>query len=289
MSGGSAGSGDQGGQGIGGLGGSGGGKYAITYTPYTPEGLCKDAAGVEADIIRIKANGFSTIRVYSTDCKTLPNVGDACAKHGIKMIIGIFIDSPGCHNANPDVETQISAIKAWGQWDLVEMAVVGNEALFNGFCTADQLVSLIGQVRTVLRSAGCNAPVTTTDTVNGWQGNGVAEKVCGAVDVVGANIHAYFNGAVQPSDAGDFVKGQLSIVEKLCNGKKGYVFETGWPSAGKCIGSSCPGKEQQATAIKSIQSTIGGECVFFSWTDDDWKQPGECNCERSWGCGSLFA
>ncbi|EJT72816.1 hypothetical protein GGTG_09671 [Gaeumannomyces tritici R3-111a-1] len=266
----------------------GGNQWAMTYTPYGPGGFCKDAAAVDADIKQIKDGGFNSIRVYSTDCDTLPNVGAACKKYGVKMIIGVFVGAPGCDNGNPHVADQIATIEKWGMWDLVEMAVVGNEALFNGFCTPDQLVTLITKVKTMLRSHGCNAPVTTTDTVSGWQAPGVAEKVCGAIDVVGANIHAYFNGNVQPLDAGAFVKSQMQIVESLCGGKAGYIMESGWPSAGKCIQNSCPGKDAQATAIKSIQGAVGGQTVFFSFTDDDWKAPGECNCERSWGCGSLF-
>ncbi|KLU83642.1 hypothetical protein MAPG_02695 [Magnaporthiopsis poae ATCC 64411] len=267
----------------------GGNQWAMTYTPYGSGGLCKDAAAVDADIKKIKESGFNSIRVYSTDCDTLPNVGAACKKYSVKMIIGVFVGAPGCDNGNPHVADQIAAIEKWGMWDLVDMAVVGNEALFNGFCTPDQLAALITKVRTMLRSHGCNAPVTTTDTVNGWQAPGVAEKICSVVDVVGANIHAYFNGNVQPSGAGDFVLSQLKIVEGLCGGKTGYVMESGWPSGGLCIDKSCASPDAQAAAIKSIQSVVGGQTVFFSFTNDDWKADGACQCEKSWGCGHLFA
>ncbi|TLD12538.1 uncharacterized protein PgNI_02965 [Pyricularia grisea] len=267
----------------------GGNQWAMTYTPYGNGGVCKSADEVESDIAKIKAGGFKSVRVYSTDCNTLPNVGAACRKHGVKMIIGVFVGQPGCTNGSPQVAEQISAIKSWAQWDLVEMCVVGNEALFNGHCTPSQLKDLIGEVRGVLRSGGCNAPVTTTDTVGGWEGQGVAETICPVVDVVSANIHAYFNGAVLPQDAGKFVSSQLQHVQNLCGGKEGYVMETGWPTGGKCIGISCPGEQQQAEAIKSIQQECGGKSVFFSWTDDDWKASGDCGCENHFGCGRLFS
>lgn len=267
----------------------GGNQWAMTYTPYGNGGVCKSASDVDSDIARIAGGGFKTVRVYSTDCNTLPNVGAACRKHGIKMIIGVFVGAPGCSNGSPQVAEQIKAIKEWAQWDLVEMCVVGNEALFNGFCTPNQLKDLIGEVKTVLRSGGCNAPITTTDTVGGWEAQGVADVICPVVDVVSANIHAYFNGAVQPEGAGKFVSGQLQQVKNLCGGKEGYIMETGWPTGGKCIGTSCPGTQQQEVAIKSIQQEIGGKSVFFSWTDDDWKQPGDCGCENHFGCGRLFS
>lgn len=267
----------------------GGNQWAMTYTPYGNGGVCKSVEEVDSDIAKIKAGGFKTVRVYSTDCNTLPNVGAACRKHGVKMIIGVFVGQPGCTNGSPQIAEQISAIKSWAQWDLVEMCVVGNEALFNGHCTPGQLKDLIGEVRGVLRSGGCNAPVTTTDTVGGWEGQGVAETICPVVDFVSANIHAYFNGAVQPKDAGKFVSSQLQQVSNLCGGKEGYIMETGWPTNGKCIGTSCPGEQQQADAIKSIQQECGGKSVFFSWTNDDWKAPGDCGCENFFGCGRLFS
>ncbi|TPX16635.1 uncharacterized protein E0L32_003576 [Thyridium curvatum] len=266
----------------------GGEQWAITYTPYGPGGVCRTASEVSNDIAAIKKSGFSTVRVYSTDCDTLPNVGAACEQQGMKMIIGVFISQPGCDNSNPDVAHQIQAIKNWGKFNLVEMCVVGNEALHNGFCSAQQLVTLIKEVKEVLVSGGCNAPVTTTDTVAAWQGSGVAETLCPNVDVVACNSHAYFNAETTPDQAGPFVKGQLEIVKALCGGKEGYVMESGWPSKCKCNGVACCSPQDQATAISSLKQAIGGSIAFFSHTDDDWKEDGECGCEKHWGCGSLF-
>jgi exo-beta-1,3-glucanase (GH17 family) len=267
-----------------GLGGSGG-KWAMTYTPYAV-GRCKTASEVDAEVAEIARAGFKTMRIYSTDCETLPNVGSAAKKHGLRLISGIFIDSKGCKNSNPSVPAQLEALKGWNHWNLVDLVVVGNEALFSSHCTPSELVSLIRQTRTELASCGYTGPFTTTDTTNGWQGPGV-EALCSEIDVVGLNAHAYFNAATRPSQAGPFVKGQLSIVEKIC-GKPGYILETGWPNAGKCIGEACGGPSEQAEAIKSIKDTIGDKCVFFSLHDDKWKQETDCQCEQHWGMGQLF-
>lgn len=266
--------------------GGGGDQWAITYTPYTEGGDCKDINAVKKDITMIKKAGFSTIRVYSTDCDTLPNVGAACRDAGVKMILGIFIGEVGCDNGSPHVSEQVAAIKKWAQWDLVELLVIGNEALFNGFCSVRQLADLIISVKHTLGGAGYHGPYTTTDVVSAWIGMDV-QPICALIDVVGTNAHAYFNDNTLPTQAGEFVAGQLKIVEKVC-GKEGYVLESGWPSAGKCIGKACAGYDQQATAIKSIKSVVGKKTVFFSFGDDHWKQPGDCNCEQHWGCGRLF-
>ncbi|KAK3397737.1 glycoside hydrolase [Sordaria brevicollis] len=267
------------------LGGKGD-KWAMTYTPFTQEGQCKNAADVMTDIKAIAKAGFTTLRVYSTDCDTLPSVGAAAEATGLRLILGIFIGTVGCENGSPDVSEQIAAIKNWGRFDMVDLVVVGNEALFNGFCSVGQLTDLIHHVKSELGSAGYSGPYTTTDVVSAWQANDVS-SICNAIDVVACNAHAYFNANTAPEQAGTFVAGQLEIVEKICN-KPGFVMETGWPTAGECIGKACPGREQQRTALAAIKQELGKKVVFFSFTDDHWKQPGACNCEQHWGCGDVF-
>ncbi|KAM7185012.1 glycoside hydrolase [Rhypophila sp. PSN 637] len=268
------------------LGGKGE-KWAMTYTPFRDDGHCKTKEEVYNDIAAIARANFDTLRVYSTDCDTLPHVGAAAEAHGLKMIVGIFIGAPGCSNGNPDVATQIGALKAWKRWDLVSLCVVGNEALFNGFCTPGQLKDLIYHVKSELGSAGYKGPYTTTDVVSAYEQYDVSE-ICAAIDVVACNSHAYFNGGTLPHQAGEFVKSQLSIVEKIC-GKKGYVMETGWPTKGQCFGGvTCPGYHEQKVAINSIKDVLGKQAVFFSFDNDPWKGPGDCGCEQSWGCRQVF-
>jgi exo-beta-1,3-glucanase (GH17 family) len=259
----------------------------MTYTPYgASNGECKTSDVVDADIKSIADAGFSTVRVYSTDCDTLPLVGEACRKYGVKMIVGIFISEYGCSNGSPDVDTQISALKEWGQWDLVDLMAVGNEALYNGYCTAQELVNLINHVKSELTDY--TGPYTTTDIVSAWEQEDISSVVCDAIDVVAANIHSYFSADVLPIDAGKFVKSQIENVEKACGGKPGYVLECGYPTAGNTNGVNVPSVLNQQIAITSIKETLGDKVVFFSMFDDEWKADGACNCEKHWGCGSLF-
>ncbi len=182
---------------------------------------------------------------------------------------------------------QISAIQSWAKWDLVELAIVGNEALHDGYCTAEQLAGLIGHVKDVLRGAGCTVPVTTSDTLDQFLNPVIAAAICAAVDVAAINAHAYFNADTLPSLAGPFVKGQLDILEGIC-GKKAYVLETGYPSQGIQNGKASCSKASQAAAIKSILETCADEVVFFSYENDLWKEPGQCECETSWGSIDIF-
>lgn len=262
--------------------GTSGNQWAITYSPYENSGACKAAGDVMSDIKIIAGKGFSSVRVYSTDCSGLVNIGAACEAYGLKMIIGIFISETGISGASD----QVSEIVAWGKWELVELIAIGNECVFSGYATASELASFISSCKSTFSSAGYSGPCTTTEPLNIWQEN--VDVLCEVVDVVGCNIHPFFNGDITASEAGSFVASQLAIVDKLCSGKYGVNLETGWPSFGTCNGVACPGTSEQATAVKSISDAAGGKSVMFSYTDDYWKEPGAFGCEQSWGAIQLF-
>ncbi|OHE90806.1 beta-glucosidase [Colletotrichum orchidophilum] len=276
----------------GGLGGNNGDHWAITYTPFSEDasGSCKTADQVDADISTIKKSGFRTVRVYSTDCSTLENVGAACEKYGLQMIIGIFIKE-SCDPNSADVKNQVDAITAWKKWSMVELVVIGNECIFQGRCSASSLKQLIVSTKATITAAGYSGPYTTAETVGVWQQSDVISEICDVIDVVGGQIHPYFNADTAAADAGTFVKGQIELLEssQICGSKPAYNLECGWPSGGNCNGKACPGTSEQATAIASIKDLAGGKTVFFSFHNDEWKDPGSCGCERTWGCGDLFS
>lgn len=230
------------------------------------------------DIAVIAQKGFTTIRIYGTDCDGLKNVGDACQEHGIKMIVGIFIDGAGLSKA----EKQFADIEAWGMFHMVEMLVVGNEAVFNNHVSAGQLASFILDIKAKARACGFTGPVTTTETLGVLENH--ASVLCDAMDVVGINIQPFFNDDVSASQAGTFVTSQLKIAGELCPGKEVYNLESGWPSAGIAHGAAVPGHAEQKTAIDSILAAAGSHTVFMSFGDDSWKAPGPWMIEGHFGC-----
>ncbi|KAK4565553.1 hypothetical protein LTR86_004170 [Recurvomyces mirabilis] len=259
----------------------------MAYTPYANDGTCKSAGTVASDIADIKSRGFTSVRLYATDCSGPQNVGSAAKANGLKMILGIFIDGSGIGSKTND---QISTLTQWGQgqWDMVEMVVFGNEAIFNQYASASALAAGISDCKSKFQAAGYNGPVTTTDTVDAITTN--ANTICPVVDVIAANIHPFFNGQTVAANAGDFVASQLSILAGSCNNQKqAYNMETGWPSQGSSSGVAIPGLNDQKTAINSILSKAGSRSVMFSYQNDMWKAPGSLGVEQYWGCANLFS
>ncbi|KAM0712514.1 hypothetical protein Q7P37_011611 [Cladosporium fusiforme] len=263
-----------------------GNKWAFCYTPYAADGNCKSAEAVASDVASIKAKGFTTVRLYATDCEGPQNVGVAAAKEGLKLILGIWVDESGIGS---NTDSQIDTLTKWGQdkWDMVEMVVAGNEAMFYGYTDAPGLASFVKDVRSKFRAAGFNGPVGTTEVPGTF--TKYADTLCPAVDFAGANIHPFFNTEVSAEGAGDFVTEQLDNIKKACGGEKeAYNLESGWPSLGSANGMAVPGAEDQKIAIKSIMESAGDRTALFSYGNDDWKAPGEFGVEQHWGCGELF-
>ena len=262
---------------------SNGQKWGMTYTPYTGEGgECKDADSVMSDLETIKAAGFTTVRLYGTDCSGLENVGKACEAHGLRLIIGIFIEETGIEGAR----SQVDDILEWGAWDLVDMVVIGNEAIFGQRADADSLAAFILEAKEEFRAAGYDGPCTTTEPSNVWIESGSA--LCDAIDVMGANVHPFFNSKVSPEKAGEFTAEQMELIGEVCPGKDVYNLESGWPKAGQANGDAIPGQDAQATALSGIMDEVGDRTVFFSFEDDLWKDAGEFGVEQSWGCSEVF-
>lgn len=167
------------------------------------------------------------------------------------------------------------------------MIVVGNEAVFNNFCTAEGLAAFVIEAKSAFRTAGFTGPVTTTETIEVLSEH--KSTLCPVCDVAAANIHPFFNGDVAAEQAGEFVAAQLERLEQTCPGKEAYYnLETGWPSKGSPNGAAVPGSWEQKAAIEGIKGAAGGKSAFFSFVDDLWKEEGEWGVERSFGCGQLF-
>ena len=262
-----------------------GSQWCMTYSPYTSAGGCKPSNSIEADIVSIARKGFSSVRLYSTDCSGLPTVASVARSHGLNLVLGVYVSESGIAAARPQIKDII--IWADGNWQGIEMVVVGNEAIFNHFCTAGELASFIQEAKSAFSAAGYTGPVTTTETVETLTEN--AGVLCSVMDIAAANIHPFFNDGVSANMAGNFVADQLELLAKVCPGKEGvYNLETGWPNKGSPNGAAVPGSWEQEVAIRSIQEHAGGKSAFFSFVDDAWKDEGEFGVERNFGCGQLF-
>lgn len=270
-------------------------QWAITYTPYTSTLTCLSPSAIRSDIATIARKGFTSIRLYSIDCSALRHIGQAALTHGLKMIIGIPLDA-----GLADVELQLSELTDWAsnsngngnsksssKWDLIELIVIGNEAIFNEQTTAPALATLITASRATLHAAGYAGPITTTEPLSILSQH--APTLCPVLSLAAANIHPFFHPSVSAATAGAFVASELGRLSALCAGLEAVNLETGWPRRGRANGEAVPGYLEQWVAVAGIMaSAAGGRSVFLGFGDEGWKDEGEFGVEGSWGCGHVF-
>ncbi|CDK28597.1 unnamed protein product [Kuraishia capsulata CBS 1993] len=250
------------------------GTKGITYSPYTASGACKTADEVASDLAYL--TDYSVIRLYGVDCNQVENVFAAKAS-GQKLLLGIyFVD------AIDDAVSQISdAVSKYGSWDDVHSISVGNELVNSGEASVSQVGEYIATARSAFSNAGYSGDIVSADTHVAIINN---PGLCKYSDYVAINAHAYFDGYIYPSGAGDWLLLQIERVWSACGGDKNvFVTETGWPSQGNSYGVAVPSKSNQKTAIESIQDKCGSSAVAFTAFNDYWKADGSYGVEKYWG------
>lgn len=256
----------------------------LVYSPYNNDMSCKDARTVSNDLYYLKSKGAKSLRIYATDCDSLNTVIPVARQLGMQITQGTWISDAGINSG----DYQLQALISWAQsngWDKIRRVLIGNEGIYNGWYTAQQLADKINQSRDQLRAAGFNGPVSTAEIVASYQNYPV---LCRAVDFAGANLYSYFTPDVSPINAGPFIKAQYDLIQKACPDVPVSVTETGYPHCGKTNGLNVPNTQNQIIALNSILEAFDGDVTILTPFDDLWKNPGPYGVEQCFGMISLL-
>ena len=178
------------------------------------------------DRLSILGSGVRWIRTYSSNDYS-EKIGEISHKMGIKVVAGAWIGKNLTQNEN-----QVQRLIHLGRSGNADVLAVGNEALHRGDITVDQLIAYIREVKTAVP----NMTVTTVETFRMWRNN---PDLVREVDAIYANIYPFYAGVRIEKEIGD-LKHRYGVVKKVSKGKPVVISETGFPSAGKAIGSAVP-------------------------------------------------
>lgn len=261
--------------------------YSLTYSPYNNDGTCRSADDVYSDLAKIKAKGVANIRVYGTDCNSLNTVQPAASKLGIRINQGLYITSEGVDSIDGSLQDLINYAKTSG-WDIFDYITVGNEAIQSDYCTVEQLISKVSSVKQALKAAGYQGQITVSEPPVVFENN---PDLCtkSEIDFVGINAHSYFDPNSNAETAGQFVKGQVQLIQNVCGTANVVVTETGFPAAGKQNGGNIPSTQNQYIAIQSILNEMQQSVTILSAFDDKWKAVGPYGIEQSFGILQILA
>ena len=122
--------------------------------------------------------------------------------------------------------------------------MVGNETIFRGEQTVDDLIKMIQRVK-----RATNVPVSTGEIWHVWIAH---PELVSAVDYIAAHVLPYWEGF---SDK-QAVDQAILIYDKLRQaypGKRIVIAEFGWPSAGYNLKDAEPGRIEQAAVLARLR------------------------------------
>lgn len=242
------------------------------YSPYSSHGGCKSESDVKSDFDKLSK--YQTIRLYGVDCNQVENALKAKSSSQ-KLFVGIF----DIKDIKSGVDSLAKQVKSAGKWDDIDTVSIGNELVNSGQAKPNQIGEYVKEGKEALKNAGYNGPVVSVDTFIAVINN---PDLCKHSDYMAVNAHAYFDGNVEASDSGKWLMEQVERVYSACKGQKSKVrvTESGWPSKGNSQGKAVPSKENQKSAIHSIEEKCGNDVILFSAYNDLWKSQEN---QKYWG------
>ncbi len=254
--------------------------YCLSYAPFHGAQTPTDPATlispgqIDEDLAQLAAL-TDCIRTYSVDFG-LDYVPQAARKHGLKVLLGVWLSSRPERNQF-QITTGIALAKQYP--DVIRALIVGNETLLRGEISAAALADTLRAVK-----AQVQQPVTYADVWEFWLRN---RELAGAVDFVTIHILPYWEDFPIAADhAADHVASIRKRAVAEFPGKEIVIGETGWPSAGRMREGALPSRANQARVIQDI--LVRGKQENFRVNiieayDQPWKRFFEGTVGGHWG------
>ncbi|KAG2768622.1 hypothetical protein JG687_00005368 [Phytophthora cactorum] len=227
----------------------------VCYDPDHTSG--KSASTVQADMKTIAGAGFSSVRTYISKFGNT-EMGPIITGAGLTAVLGVPYPQS---DYQEQMEAAISAANAGGVYAIM----VGNENLAGASSVPSGMIDVINQIKSrVSCKVGTvqrNTEVIGYQSISGWS------ELVSACDVLGVNVHPFFNPATTADGAIDVVDKQWQTM--MSNfGDKLLLTETGWPSSGSVSGNtgSLAGEQTFYSAYQQWSSSLS-EKFYFQFFD----------------------
>ncbi|KAG7399683.1 hypothetical protein PHYBOEH_008190 [Phytophthora boehmeriae] len=235
----------------------------VCYDPNHADNGAMDAATVAADMATIKSRGFNAVRTYIS--KFGPTeIGPIITSHNLTAALGVPYPQSDYQEQK---EAALTAANAGG----VGYIFVGNENLAGATFVPLDMIKLVQSIKSLVPptvkvgTVQRNTEVINYASISGWS------DLVAACDVLGVNLHPYFNPGTTADNAIDVFNNQWTIMEKNF-GDKLILTETGWPSQGSILGNvgSTAGALTYFSDYKSWSSSQI-ESFYFQMFDTPYK------------------
>ena len=237
---------------------------SVSYTPF--DGSAHPDSGRQSSAEQIRAD-LKAIAPYTKAVRTYSSTGGAelvpeiAREFGLRVSVGAWIDK----NADRNEREMRNVIDLARKHRNVDSVVVGNETIYRGEQTIDELIRKIHRVK-----RETSVPVTTGEIWSAWIEH---PELVSAVDFIAAHVLPYWEGI---SDSGA-VDQAIRIYDQLraaYPGKRIVIAEFGWPSAGYNRRDANPDPLVQASVIRNFVAraeALGIDYNIIEAYDQPWK------------------
>jgi exo-beta-1,3-glucanase (GH17 family) len=256
--------------------------YGVDFSPYLtgqdPNLGPQIPASQILDRMQIVAPFTNWVRTYSST-HGLENSASIARQLGLKVAAGAWISGDATQNA-----LEITNLIAAANAGLIDVAIVGSEAILRNDVTPSQLIAYMNEVRQVIPGT---IPVTTADV---W-GTFIAHpELIAASDIVFANFFPYWE-RTSIANAMCSLRQEYQQLMNASGSKTVWISETGWPSAGNTQGAAIPSTANAhmfALQFLSWANSNGIHSFYFEAFDEAWKANYEGPQGAHWGIFDTF-
>lgn len=192
---------------------------------------------------------------------------------GMKTLVGAWLGKDPEKN-----EAEIRGLVELARAGHADLLAVGNEVLYREDLGEDELIAAIRRVK----EAAPGIPVGYVDAYYLFTGH---PKLVEACDVLLVNCYPFWEYCSLEHSLG-YMQEMVARVERVSQGKRVVISETGWPSAGAALGGAVPSEENALlyflNTVKWTQDA-GIDVFYFSAFDEEWKATHEGDRGVYWG------
>jgi exo-beta-1,3-glucanase (GH17 family)/cellulose synthase/poly-beta-1,6-N-acetylglucosamine synthase-like glycosyltransferase len=237
---------------------------SLSYTPF--DGSAHPDNGRRTSVEQIRAD-LRTVAPYTRMVRTYSSTGgselvpEIARQFGLKVSVGAWIDK----NAERNEREIRAVIDLARRHRNIDSVVVGNETIYRGDQTVDELIRKIQRVK-----RETSAKVTTGEIWHAWIDN---PKLASAVDYIAAHVLPYWEG-ISEREAVDQAIRVYNQLRQAYPGKRIVIAEFGWPSAGYNRRDANPGSLAQAAVLRQFiarAEAMGIDYNIIEAFDQPWK------------------
>lgn len=251
-----------------------GGMHGLCFSPYEEGQSPGDQLSEEQIRRRMEIIQPYTKWIRSFSCTDGNEMIPSIAKeYGLKTLVGAWLGK------DPDINRrEIEGVIEVANSGNADVVAVGNEVLYRGDLTEDELLSFIYQVKDAIS----DIPVGYVDAYYEF---GNKPRITEACDVILANCYPYWEGCHLDHSL-LYMKDMFRRALMAGSGKKVIITETGWPDQGEVFHGAEPSFENAMKYFINTQLWSKEEDIdifYFSSFDESWKTGDEGDVGAYWG------